>query len=573
MTTLTIDELFTPATSSEWLATELANAATLELKTTAWQSGGMARTIFAVMSNMFAQQDGVVSLIAQGGFLDFAASGSVTYTAANGETVTQKVTPDPSVAGENPDGTPGWLDLLASSSYNVTRIGAAYASGTLYLANSTSTIYGPYDVGTYHVSNPTSQAGYSNTESLTIGPSNYVGTAITAASNTAPIVITTSAAHGLAGTETVYIEGVLGNLAANGFWNISVLTTTTFSLTGSSGTGAWTSGGTVNVCSSGTFAADVAGPTSTSATGTITEPVTVLSGVTCDNLSSFVGTDWESNSALAARCRLKLQALSPGGPSGSYEYFALTANELLAEEDPPVALSAAITRVSTSSSPTTGIVTTTVANAGGDVSGISNLAVTGATNASPIVITTATHGLSTGDYVTITGVTGNTAANGTWTITVLSGTTFSLDSSAGNAAYGSGGIVQGGDLGQVDKIIQANCVPDDVTAVTQSATAQAFAIVASVEVPQANVSIYTSAVQVALAAYFAALPIGGISGALQYNDIIGVLFGAGVIGGSASVVKRITACTVNATSANVAYTSSAHVAELTPTPVITVTGV
>jgi len=93
----------------------LQNAATLELKTTSWQSGGMARTIFAVMSNMFAQGDGIISVMAQGGFLDFAATGQVTYTAANGQTVVQKVTPDPSIPGENPEGTPGWLDVLASS--------------------------------------------------------------------------------------------------------------------------------------------------------------------------------------------------------------------------------------------------------------------------------------------------------------------------------------------------------------------------------------------------------------------------------------------------------------------------
>lgn len=70
-----------------------------------------------------------------------------------------------------------------------------------------------------------------------------------------------------------------------------------------------------------------------------------------------------------------------------------------------------------------------------------NLAVTGATNATPIVITTAAHGFSTGDVVTIASVGGNTNANGTFRVTVLSSTTFSLDGSAGNAAYTSGGTV------------------------------------------------------------------------------------------------------------------------------------
>lgn len=66
--------------------------------------------------------------------------------------------------------------------------------------------------------------------------------------------------------------------------------------------------------------------------------------------------------------------------------------------------------------------------------------ITGATNASPIVITThAAHGLSTGDRVLIFGVGGNTAADGEHVITVLAATTFELDGSTGNAAYTSGG--------------------------------------------------------------------------------------------------------------------------------------
>lgn len=65
--------------------------------------------------------------------------------------------------------------------------------------------------------------------------------------------------------------------------------------------------------------------------------------------------------------------------------------------------------------------------------------VTGATNASPIVITSSGHGLSTGDQVTITSVGGNTASNGQWVITVLSSSTFSLTGSTGNGSYTSGG--------------------------------------------------------------------------------------------------------------------------------------
>lgn len=65
--------------------------------------------------------------------------------------------------------------------------------------------------------------------------------------------------------------------------------------------------------------------------------------------------------------------------------------------------------------------------------------ITGATNATPIVITCNNHLLSTGMTVTVAGVLGNTNANGTRTITVLSPNTFSLTASTGNAAYTSGG--------------------------------------------------------------------------------------------------------------------------------------
>src|SRR5574344_412169 len=67
---------------------------------------------------------------------------------------------------------------------------------------------------------------------------------ITSASNATPIVITATA-HGFNTGDKVYITGVLGNTAANGTWVITRLTADTFSLNGSVGNGAYTSGGTV----------------------------------------------------------------------------------------------------------------------------------------------------------------------------------------------------------------------------------------------------------------------------------------------------------------------------------------
>lgn len=73
--------------------------------------------------------------------------------------------------------------------------------------------------------------------------------------------------------------------------------------------------------------------------------------------------------------------------------------------------------------------------------GESAVSITGATNASPIVITAASHGFSTGDIVFIHGVLGNTAANGTWAITKVDDDSFSLNGSQGDDDYDSGGRV------------------------------------------------------------------------------------------------------------------------------------
>lgn len=65
--------------------------------------------------------------------------------------------------------------------------------------------------------------------------------------------------------------------------------------------------------------------------------------------------------------------------------------------------------------------------------------ITGASNASPIVITCADHGLQAGQRVTVASVGGNTAANGTWTVANPATNTFELSGSSGNGAYTSGG--------------------------------------------------------------------------------------------------------------------------------------
>lgn len=61
--------------------------------------------------------------------------------------------------------------------------------------------------------------------------------------------------------------------------------------------------------------------------------------------------------------------------------------------------------------------------------------ITGATNASPIVVNSAVHGLVTGNVVIITGVEGNTATNGEFTITRVDANNFSLDGSTGSGVF------------------------------------------------------------------------------------------------------------------------------------------
>lgn len=67
---------------------------------------------------------------------------------------------------------------------------------------------------------------------------------ITNATNTAPIVITTSGAHGFSDNDIVLIDAVGGNTAANGTWFISVVDATHFTLDAAAGNGDYTSGGT-----------------------------------------------------------------------------------------------------------------------------------------------------------------------------------------------------------------------------------------------------------------------------------------------------------------------------------------
>jgi hypothetical protein len=219
---------------------------------------------------------------------------------------------------------------------------------------------------------------------------------------------------------------------------------------------------------------------------------------------------------LVLACQAKQAARSPDGPVGAYVYFALQASAILAAEtllngDPIVI--PAVTRAKVITNPGAGAVELVVATADGDVPGATNLIVTGATNATPVQITTsASHGLSTGDIVTVKGVRGNGGANVTSTIVVTGANTFTLDHSAGTASYISGGVVEGGFLGQIDRVIQANTVPNGVYATTVSATEVAEPLTIDVWVPSNYAATVAATITLSLQNYFANnVDIGGFT--------------------------------------------------------------
>lgn len=83
---------------------------------------------------------------------------------------------------------------------------------------------------------------------LDLGTADVGIKAISGASNATPIVITATA-HGFANGDIVFIDGVVGNEAANGLWKIANVAANTFELTrppddvNASGSGAYSSGG------------------------------------------------------------------------------------------------------------------------------------------------------------------------------------------------------------------------------------------------------------------------------------------------------------------------------------------
>jgi len=395
------------------------------------------------------------------------------------------------------------------------------------------------------------------------------------------------------GTSVVYVlvpnaSGVTG--LAGVFATVTAATTLTFSLAlASSGTYSG-SGGIVYLCTQATMVADVLGQGSNAGPGTVTNAITQNANVFISNVVGWSGSNWENNVALANRCVLSLAARSPNGASGAYVYFAETAAQLLAAQTPPYTLTNGPVSAIEFAQPTTGIVNTVVASAtpassalGANVTpGCSKLQITGVTNANPAVVTCAfPTTLQPGQSftVTISGVLGPTIANTTALATYVSADSFSIpiDTSAA-PSYLGGGSVEGGDLGQIDNLLQSLCVPDGQVAFTQSALALPVQPTAVVTVPQAYVAAYTIAVQQQLLTQMASYAIGGLStppvSQVSYDDIVGALEEAGVQQPGQASVAHVQSLSINGQGIGVGVSFiSAFYKAILVNPQITVLGV
>lgn len=566
----------TPTTvaAGTWLFNEVSAGGNLNLPVTSWQSGGVAWTELMITALGMATSDSTISLHAQAAFLDFCATGTVVFpdpTNPDGATIAIPVTPDPSIPAQNPTGAAGWLDVLADSRYNVQRNQATFASGTLLYVNTTGISQGTFVTGAYHTQNGFTGATYNNSSGFTGAASPTLGTTVTAATAAAPVVVTTQTNHGIVTDTILYFKNI--GVLPDGFYLAHPSAVNQLTLTGTIGTGSYGgTGGLVFQPSQFGFVADRIGPSSNAGPGQINALVTSSPGIFVTNPAAFNGNPYESNIALAARCRAKLASLSLNGPAGAYNYAATTSSQILAAQTPPKTLTSAITREIDTNSLATGVVTVTIANANGPVAGVANVAPLSCTGngVSPIVIGVSAMAaalMSSGMFALVTGMQGNTAANGYWPITV-SGTNVTLVGSTGNGTWTSGsGNIEAGDVGLVDSIIQAVARPSGVTVVTQSAGSFQTNVVATAYVPLQFLADFgsnptTNKGALAVQQYLQSLPIGGITGidgaaggVVPFSGVLDAIMQSGTVGGRKYTIS-VSGLLINGAGADLALGST-----------------
>lgn len=177
---------------------------------------------------------------------------------------------------------------------------------------------------------------------LDLGTADTGVKAISGATNATPIVITATS-HGFSNGDIVYIDGVAGNLAANGLWKIANQTANTFELqrpdgTNAAGSGAYTSGGYA-VCLGPSTSGDnwddfdgcLVGTAQTLTSPTVTNGVadaadvtfTSVSGNTVEALGIFKDTGTPSTSKMIAFIPGKHIVTVAAAPSGTYTTVAV----------------------------------------------------------------------------------------------------------------------------------------------------------------------------------------------------------------------------------------------------------
>jgi len=316
---------------------------------------------------------------------------------------------------------------------------------------------------------------------------------ITAASTGASIV--TVLPHGYQTGMQVSITGTLAGTAVNGTFGITVTGINSFTWDGFAGTGAWTAGGTATGVLSGNpiFGAASAQPTDEQ------RAISAALGLSAADISAVITFSGAANTLslgtlgqllnyqrLASSLSLDIPhlilwiALTKGKPFGwepkdTQEFLrrlAVLQGTGLAAEDLNYLLlnqSPDQSSLALTASQATAILQT-IRDAVAKLPGATAISITGASNLSPITITTASPNLLlSGAQIGISGVQGNTNANGTFTITVVSPTSFTLNGSSGNGNWTSGGTVAFQAL-PADPVMVQTIVINALTAATGTTT-------------------------------------------------------------------------------------------------------
>ena len=204
----------------------------------------------------------------------------------------------------------------------------------------------------------------------------------------AQVVLTTDAPHGIpASNAPITVSGVGGNTAANGNKTVTVLDATHLLLVSTAPNGDYTGGGTF---------------TSAPVIVTTGSPHGLTAGrIVVQDVAGNTAANGTWSTTLIDSSRLLLNGVSANGTYAGGGHYGNPLGTL----------------------------------------------VSGATNASPIVLTlNGPHGLSTGNTVTVAGAVGNTAANGTFVVTAVSPNQIALNGTTGNGTWTSGGTVSGAQL-------------------------------------------------------------------------------------------------------------------------------